>query len=135
MNFFTFYFNKHMKPLFVIFLLVSSVYLNAAEVILCKTIKKGLPIETQTTWDAKKDNICIVFNHDKPLQKNAVYKLSIARRVEKYYFWRFSNRDIFVKKGQSQIVTHSVIQEPGDYIISIIDEKGYILAEQSCTIK
>ena len=135
MNFFTILNKRNMKTLLVTLLFVSSNIMHGAEVYLCKTVKKGIPVEAQTTWDAKKDNICIVFNHDKPLQNNAVYKLSIARRVEKYYFWRFSNKDIFVKKEQSQIVTHSVIQEPGDYIISIIDNNGYILAEQSCTIK
>ena len=108
----------------------------AGEVFLCKSYTgNGIPKEPRREWQAKTDKICVIYHHDKTYPVSAKYKLSIAKRVEKFYFARFYSQEMQVKKGTSWTATYSKIEEPGDYVISIIDDKGYILGEQNCTIK
>jgi len=125
-----------MKPYLLLAALLLFTNIFAGEVILCKsTTPKGALLNVQQEWNAKTDNICIVYKHDKPCCKNATYKLSIAKRVEKYYFARFINKEINVMKGSKNTVTYFKIEEPGDYIVSIIDDAGYIVAETACLVK
>jgi len=125
-----------MKPYLLLAALLLSTTIFSGEVILCRsTTSKGALLNVQQEWNSKKDNICIVYKHDEPCCKNATYKLSIAKRVEKYYFARFINKEINVKKGSKNTVTYYKIDEPGDYIVSIIDDEGYIIAETPCCVK
>ncbi|MFN8283774.1 MAG: hypothetical protein U0U67_11210 [Chitinophagales bacterium] len=124
-----------MKTLTLMLLGILFMHAKAGEVFLCKSYNaKSKPKTSQIEWRANKDNICIVYNHDDKFKDNAVYRLSIAKRVEKYFFARFINKDIKVLKGSRTTIAYSKIDEPGDYIISIIDDKGFILGEQFCTI-
>ncbi len=118
-------------------MLFSMIFINihAGEVFLCKSYNANtIPKKSQIEWCAIKDKICIVYNHDSKFANNAVFRLSIAKKVEKYFFARFINKDFNVKKGTKVTYAYSTIDEPGDYIISIIDDKGFILGEQICTI-
>jgi hypothetical protein len=125
-----------MKPFFLISAMLYLSNIFAGEVFLCKSIDaKGYLFNIQKEWNSKTDNICIVYKHDIPCCKNTKYRLSIAKRVEKYYFARFINKDILVKKGSKNTITHYTIQEPGDYIVSIIDDNGYIIAETTCCVE
>jgi hypothetical protein len=125
-----------MKTLISILFLLASTLSYGGEVFLCKShTSNGKPENTQVEWNAKTDNICVVYHHDNAYPASAKYKLSIAKRVEKYFFARFYSQEMQVKKGMKWSVAYSKIEEPGDYIISIIDDKGYILGEQFCTIK
>ncbi|MFN8238797.1 MAG: hypothetical protein U0T77_11560 [Chitinophagales bacterium] len=125
-----------MKQLTLLLVISYSLTMHAGEVFLCKSYtSNGNPKELQHEWQAKTDKICVVYHHDKTYPVSAKYKLSIAKRVEKYFFARFYSQEMEVKKGTNWTATYSKIEEPGDYIISIIDDKGYILGEQNCTIK
>lgn len=109
--------------------------LFAGEVFLCKSYTANTTLKNSTIeWQANKDNICIVYNHDNKYLVNAVYRLSIAKKVEEYFFARLVNKEFKVKKGDKVAYAYSKIEEPGEYIISIIDDKGFILGEQFCTI-
>ncbi len=122
----------------ILFFLVMSVVFvsNAGELYLCKSYSaKGGPQQNKYEWKAKTDKICIAYHHDNYYADTATYKLSIAKRVEKYYFARFINKQLKVAKGTNWTVTYEKIMEPGDYVISIIDNKGYIVAEHPCTVK
>jgi hypothetical protein len=113
-----------MKSALFTAILFSFYFSFAGDVYLCKFYsQKGGPQATQTEWKAKKDKICFAYKHDRAYPESNWYKLSIAKRVEKYYFARFINKDVRVKKGDEWTIT------------SMIDDCGYILGEQSCTIK
>lgn len=125
-----------MKPLLMMLFSMFLINAQAGEVYLCKSYNpKSKPQKSQIEWCANKDNICIVYNHDNNYACNAVYRLSIAKKVEKYFFARFINKEFKVKKGTKVTYAYSKIEEPGEYIISIIDDRGFILGEQFCTIE
>jgi hypothetical protein len=125
-----------MKYLLILILALSTLQIHAGEVYLCRSYSaKGGPMQTREQWRAKKDNICIAYKHDNYYKESATYKLSIAKRVEKYYFARFINKEIKVVKGTNWTITYYRITEPGDYVVSIIDDHGYILGERSCVVK
>ncbi|MDB5225838.1 MAG: hypothetical protein JWN78_31 [Bacteroidota bacterium] len=125
-----------MKSLIFAVILLLSFTLHAGDVYLCKSYSaKGGPQGVRDHWKAKTDKICIAYHHDKYYTDTATYKLSIAKRVEKYYFARFINKEVKVTKGTNWTVAYYKIQEPGDYVISIIDNHGYILGESYCVVK
>lgn len=125
-----------MKHLFFSAVFLFSLKLYSGDVYLCKYYSaKGGPQVIKDHWKAKTDNICIAYHHDKYYTDTATYKLSIAKRVEKYYFARFINKPVKITKGTNWTVAYYKIQEPGDYVISIIDDHGYILGERSCVVK
>lgn len=124
-----------MKTLTLMLFSILIINSYAGEVFLCKSYNANVkPKNSQIEWCANKDNICIVYNHDGKCKDDAIFRLSIAKKVEKYFFARFINKDFKVQKGTKVSYAYSKIEEPGDYIISIIDDKGFILGEQFCTI-
>lgn len=125
-----------MRSFLLLLLTLTFFSLEAGEVYLCKSFSvKGGPMNTQSEWKAKTDKICIAYKHDTYYKETAVYTIRITKKTEKNQYKRFMSKDLKVSKGSNWTVAYYRISEPGDYIITIIDDCGFILGEHTCLVK
>lgn len=127
-----------MRPFYIITLVLSFMITwntYAGEIILCKDVKNIKSLPSQTTWDLQTNKkICLYYKHDYIYSSNTNFNIYISKNVDGY-FSRIKHQSLPVQKGQKTSTVYLDIAEPGNYIVSIIDNQGYIVAEQGYTVK
>lgn len=125
-----------MRKFLVILLIGSCCTANAGEVYLCKYFsKKGGPMLTADSWKAGKDKICVAYKHDSYYKDSAVYSLRISRLADPRHPEQPEFRPFRVAAQTNWSIGFIRIKTPGNYVISVIDDCGYILGERACRIR
>lgn len=125
---------KHKYPFFFILLLVISQQIFAGNIILSKVVSNTTPKETIQVWNSDLNKkIYIYYKHDYVYSTNTNYRVSVSKQINGIYV-RTENKYFPVQKGKNTSFLHIDIKEPGEYIISIIDDKGFITSEQNYTV-
>jgi hypothetical protein len=123
-----------LNPFLFVLLLVLSNIAFSGNIILCNSTKYGIPKESINTWNLEQSNkICVYYQHDYIYKSNTQYRISISKQINGIYV-RTENKHFPVQKGKKTSVVYFDIKEAGKYIISIIDEKGFITSEQNYTV-
>jgi hypothetical protein len=125
---------KHKKPFlfFIVFSILGIVH--GGNIVLCKSTKYGIPKESIQVWNLEYNKkICVFYQHDYIYNSNTQYRISISKQTNGVYI-RTENKYFPVQKGQKTSIVYLDIKEAGNYIISIIDEKGFITSEQNYTV-
>jgi hypothetical protein len=125
---------KHLKLLAVALVFFSALRVYSGSIVLYKKSDSAIPKESMQTWNLNSDKrIYIYYQHDDVYSANVNYRVSISKKVGSIYV-RQENKEFPVQKGKKDSIVFFDIAQPGNYIVSIIDEKGYIIGEQGYTV-
>lgn len=123
------------KKTILFILLINSVISFGGSIVLYKNTKTGIPPKTSTQiWELKSNNkIWVYYKHDYKYSSNAQFKINISKKIDKKY-QKIESVFFQVQKGQTSSKIQLDIKEAGEYILSVIDDKGYIAGEHNYTV-
>lgn len=122
---------------FIVSLVLFIFFVNsfAGDIILYEKPTQTIPKETKEIWDLSvSKKIYVSYQHDAPYTSNSTFRISISKKINSTFI-RQESKDFPVQRGATKSVIFFEIKEPGDFIISVIDDKGYITGEQNYTVQ
>ncbi len=126
---------KIIKLLCIVILCCSTFVGFSGNIILYRKNGDVIPKETSQSWNTNADKkVFVYYNNEDKYPFNTTYKISISKRVGNIFI-RIEGKEFPVQKGQVESITFFELKEPGDFILSVLDEQGYILSEQFYTVQ